>query len=449
MKFTLNRRQFLTRTATVGAGLLILPNRRLAFAADANNKLNIAGIGVGGQGRGSLDAFHQMGNNLVAFCDVDTRRAGDIYQKYPGAKRYSDFRVMFDEMENQIDAVLVATPDHTHAVAAAAAIKRGKHVYCEKPLTRTVHEARVLRELASQHRVVTQMGNQGSAERGLRRAVELVWGGVIGEVREAHIWFDGGNGPMTRPTDRPPIPDGLNWDLWLGPAPERPYSPEYLPASWRSWRAFGSGIVGDFGCHTANLMFRALHLERLWDKSMNSGADRVVIRIQAWPSERDEEGYPRSMKVEMDLPARGELPPVKATWYAKEKPAEDLLLGHKRGGWGDLLVGSKGSIYSDNPWNAQFVLLPEKKFEGFEGGPPESLPRVRSHQWEWIEACKGNGRAFSSFELGGPLTELAQLANLSTLVDGPIEYDTLSGKILNSQPASELLHREYRKGWSL
>lgn len=449
MKSTLNRRQFLTRSTTAGAGLLILRDSRLAFGAGANSKLNIAGIGVGGQGRGSLDAFHQMGNNLVAFCDVDTRRAGDIYQKYPEAKRYSDFRVMFDEMEKQIDAVLVATPDHTHAVAAAAAIKRGKHVYCEKPLTRTVHEARVLRELAGHHKVVTQMGNQGSAERGLRRAVELVWGGVIGEVREAHIWFDGGNGPMTRPTDRPPVPEGLNWDLWLGPAPERPYSPVYLPASWRSWRAFGSGIVGDFGCHTANLWFRALHLERLWEKSMNPGVDRVVIQIQAWPSERDEEGYPRSMKVQMNLPARGDLPPVKTTWYAKEKPSEDLLLGHKRGGWGDLLVGSKGSIYSDNPWNAQFVLLPEKKFEDFEGGPPESLPRVRSHQWEWIEACKGNGKTFSSFDMGGPLTELAQLANLSTLVEGPIEYDTLSGRILNSNDASELLHREYRKGWAL
>jgi len=182
---------------------------------------------------------------------------------------------------------------------------------------------------------------------------------------------------------------------------------------------------------------------------MNPGAGKVVIRLQAWPSEVDAEGYPASLKVVMDLPARGALPPVKLTWYAKEKPSEDLMLGHPRGGWGDLLVGSKGSIYSDNPWNAQYVLLPEKQFENFEGGPPESLPRVQSHQWEWIEACKGNGKTFSSFDLGGPLTELAQLANLATLVEGPIEYDTLSGEILNSKPASNLLHREYRKGWSL
>lgn len=445
----MNRRRFLSKSVKTGAGLLILSNSRLAFAYEANSKLNIAGIGVGGQGRGSLDAFHRMGHNLVALCDVDTRRAGDIYQKHPAARRYQDFRRMFDEMEKQIDAVLVATPDHTHAVASVAAMKLGKHVYCEKPLTRTVYEARVMRETAAKHKVVTQMGNQGSAERRLRRAVELVWGGVIGEVREAHVWFDGGNGPMKRPTDTPPVPEGLNWDLWLGPAESRPYNPVYLPASWRAWRAFGSGIVGDFACHTANIMFRALHLEQLWHKELNPGTSKVVVRIEATPSERDQEGYPTSSKVVMDLPARGALPPVKLTWYAKEKPPEDLMLGYKRGGWGDLLVGSKGSIYSDNPWNAHYVLLPEKKFEDFTGGPPESLRRVQSHQWEWIEACKGNGQTFSGFEIGGPLTELAQLANLSTLVEGPIEYDTLSGRILNSKPASALLHRKYRKGWSI
>lgn len=449
MKSILTRRGFLSRSAVAGVGLLILPNSRRAFSYEANSKLNIAGIGVGGQGRGSLDAFAGMGNNLVAFCDVDQRRAGDIYGKHPSAKRFEDFRVMFDRMGDQIDAVLVATPDHTHAVACVAAMKLGKHVYCEKPLTRTVHEARVLREVAAGTKVVTQMGNQGSAERRLRRAVELVWGGVIGEVREAHVWFDGGNGPLARPSDTPPVPEGLNWDLWLGPAEERPYSPAYLPASWRAWRAFGSGIVGDFACHTANIMFRALRLEQLWQKSANPGAERVVIRVQAWPSEVDKEGYPSSSKIVTELPARGSLPPVKLTWYAKEKPPEDLMLGYPRGGWGDLLVGSKGSLYSDNPWNAHYVLLPEQRFEGFTGGPAESLPRVQSHQWEWIEACKGNGKTFSGFEIGGPLTELAQLANLATLVPGPLEYDTLSGQILNSPAASGLLHREYRQGWTL
>ena len=278
---------------------------------------------------------------------------------------------MFDEMEKQIDAVLVATPDHTHAVAAVAAMKLGKHVYCEKPLTRTVHEARVMRETAAKHKVVTQMGNQGSAENRLRRAVELVWGGVIGEVREAHIWFDGGNGPMKRPTETPPVPEGLNWDLWLGPAEYRPYSPAYVPASWRSWRAFGSGIVGDFACHTANIMFRALHLEQLWQKSANPGAGKSSSGCKPGLRSATRKAILTSVKVTMDLPARGSLPPVKSTWYAKEKPSEDLLLGFPRAGWGDLLVGSKGSLYSENPWNMGYVLLPEQKFDG-------AKPNVRS-----------------------------------------------------------------------
>ncbi|MBM3823434.1 MAG: Gfo/Idh/MocA family oxidoreductase [Verrucomicrobia bacterium] len=447
MNSTLNRRRFLRRAVHSGAGLLLLRNSKLAFAYEANSKLNIAGIGVGGQGRGILDAFHRFGHNIVALCDVDEQRAGDIFSKHPFARRYQDFRKMFDEMERGIDAVLVATPDHTHAVAAMAAMRRGKHVYCEKPLTRTVHESRVMREAALRHKVVTQMGNQGSAESRLRRAVELVWGGVIGEVREAHIWFGGGNGPMKRPAESPAAPAGLNWDLWLGPAPWRPYHSAYAPASWRAWRDFGSGIVGDFACHTANIMFRALRLEELWDPAQ-AGA-RSIIRVQSWPSEVDREGYPTSSKTLIEIPARGALPPVKMTWYAKEKPSEDLMLGHKRGDWGDLLVGSKGSLYSDNPWNAHYVLLPEKKFEDFKGGPAESLPRSKGHQWEWVEACKGNGKTFSPFEIGGPLTELAQLANLATLVEGPLEFDALSGKILNSTAASALLHREYRAGWTL
>jgi len=449
MKTTYSRRDFLRTSALAGASFLILPTARLAFAYEANNKLNLAGIGVGGQGRGNLDNLSGVGVNLVGLCDVDTKRAGDIYQKHPQAKPYQDFRRMLDEMDKQIDAVLVATPDHTHAVAAVAAMKRGKHVYCEKPLTRTVHEARVMRLTAQQHKVVTQMGNQGSAENGLRRAVELVWGGTIGEVREAHVWFDGGNGPMKRPADQPTVPETLSWDLWLGPAPLRPYNPCYLPASWRGWRAFGSGIVGDFGCHTGNLMFRALRLEQLWNPPAGIRSGKIVIRVQAKPSEVDQEGYPTSMVSVVDLPARGVLPPVKLTLYAMEKPAESLMLGHPRGGWGDLLVGSKGSIYSDCPWNTRFVLLPKEKFQSVKAGPPQNLPVANGHHREWVEACKGNGKTFSGFDIGGPLTELMQLVNLATLVEGPIEYDTLSGKVLNSKSAGALIHQPYRKGWSL
>jgi predicted dehydrogenase len=447
MNKPVSRRRFLRQSAAAPAALLILSNSRLAFTYAANSKLSIAAIGVGGQGRSDLDSLPASEVDIVALCDVDQARAADTFKKYPQAKRFTDFRRMLDQIDKDIEAVLVATPDHTHAVAAVAAMRRNKHVYCEKPLARTVHEARVMRETAARAGVVTQMGNQGSASRHLRRACELVWGEVIGDVREAHVWFDGGNAPMQRPTDSPPIPATLDWDLWLGPAAQRPYSPAYLPATWRAWRAFGSGIVGDFGCHTGNLMFRALRLEQLWNPPAGQTTGKIVV--QAYPSEVDQEGYPRSLRAVFDLPARGPLSPVKLTLYAKEKPSEELLLGYPRGGWGDLLVGSKGSIYSDDPWNQRYVLLPETQFENFKGGPPESLPRVDSHHREWVQACRGVGRTFSSFAIGGPLTELMQLANLATLVAGPIEYDILSGRILNSEPAAQLLHRPYRAGWSL
>jgi predicted dehydrogenase len=449
MKPTTTRRHFLRQTAVAGSACLILPNSRLAFAAEANDKLHVAGIGVGGQGRGNIDNVAHLGQNLVALCDVDHAYAADTFKKYPQAKVFKDFRRMLDEMGKGIDAVIVSTPDHTHAVAAVAAMQRGKPVYCEKPLARTVREARVMRDTALRTGVVTQMGNQGSADAKLRRAVELVWGGVIGEVREAHVWFDGGNGPMTRPSERPSVPATLDWDLWLGPAEERPYHQCYLPGSWRAWRAFGSGIVGDFGCHTGNLMFRALRLEQLWNFSGRTKPAKVVIRVEAKPSEVDAEGYPRSMRAVLDLPTRGDLPPVRLNLYAKERPAEALMLGYPQAGWGDLLVGSKGSIYSDCPWNTRYVLLPENRFDNFHGDPPETLPRANGHHREWVDACKGRNKTFSPFEMGGPLTEIMQLANLATRVEGPLEYDTVSGRMLNSARADALLHREYRKGWTL
>jgi predicted dehydrogenase len=448
MQTRIARRTFLRQAAIGGSGLLILKNARLAWAYEANSKLNLAGIGVGGQGRGNLDQFAGLGQNIVALCDVDRQRAGDIYQKHPSAKVFADFHRMFDVMEREIDAVVVSTPDHTHAVAAVAAMQRGKHVYCEKPLTRTVREARVLRETALATKVVTQMGNQGSAEPRLRRAIELIQGGVLGEVREAHVWFDGGNEPHTRPSEQPPVPSTLDWDLWLGPAEPRQFHPAYLPATWRGWRAFGSGIVGDFGCHTGNIMFRALRLDDFW-KPRSSPDSKSVIRFQAWPSEVSPEGYPSSMRAVFEFPARGDSPPAKVTLYAKERPAETLMLGYPQSGWGDLMVGSRGSLYSDCPWNTRFVLLPEERFDGFKGGPPESLPRSPGHHREWVEACQGHGRTFSPFEIGGPLTEFLQLANLATLVEGPLEYDIAAGRILNSDRAEALLHRGYRAGWSL
>jgi hypothetical protein len=313
MNTMIRRRSFLGRAALAGAGLTLLPRSEMVYTYAANEKLNVAGIGVGGQGRGNIDNVAGLGENLVALCDVDQKHAGDVYEKYKQARRFTDFRKMFDAMEREIDAVVVSTPDHTHAVACVASMQRGKHVYCEKPLTRTVREARVMRETALNSKVTTQMGNQGSASNGMRRAVELAWAGVLGEIREAHVWFDGGNGPMVRPQDTPTVPSTLDWDLWLGPVEHRPYHSTYLPANWRGWRSFGSGIVGDFGCHTGNIMFRALHLEKLWEVKAGSKPGATVVRIEAKPSEVDQEGYPRELRAVLDIPARGDLPPVRLT----------------------------------------------------------------------------------------------------------------------------------------
>ena len=447
MPSRLGRRRFLEASLAGAAGLVILDSRS-ARAYYANEKLNIAIVGACGQGGSNTAAV--AGENLVALCDVDERRADETHKKYPHTQRCADFRKLLDERHRQIDAVVVSTPDHTHAVAAVAAMKLGKHVYCEKPLTRTVHEARVMRETAARHKVVTQMGNQGSANEALRRAVELAWAGTVGELREAHIWLAGGNGPQERPKDEPPVPPGLHWDLWLGPAPVRPYHPSYVPGSWRAWRAFGTGASGDMGCHTANLAFRALRLDLLWTPDPAAKpATPAVIRVATEVSELHPESYPKRLTATYEIPARGQLPPVKLTWHnGGRKPPKDVMLGYTLTEWGCLVSGSKGAIFSSCPWNTRFLLLPQAQYADHKG-PVPTLPRSPGHHAEWIQACKGGPPPFSPFAIGGPLTELILLAHVAALAGRSIDYDPLAGKIVNCAEANPLLHREYRTGWTL
>lgn len=440
MKTSSNRRDFLKRTT--GAGLLICSSRT-AFSYSENEKLSIAAIGIGGQGVTNVNQLSS--ENIVALCEVDTKRGAKHLQNFPKTKHHKDFRRMFDEMEKEIDAVLVCTPDHTHAVAAVNAMKRGKHVYCEKPLTRTVYEARVMREAAAENKVVTQMGNQGSASEGVRRATEWGQAGTVGPIEEAFLWIGDGNGAMKRPADTPPVPSNLDWDLWLGPATERPYHNSYLPFTWRNWRHFGSGGLGDMGCHTGNFLFRCLDLGKLWDPSAK---EEKRIKIEGEAVGVNEEGYPKAMKVHFHIPARGSLPSVKLTVSSgvEMRPSADLLHGQKVEAFGSLLVGAKGSIYSSNPWNTSSMLLPrDNKLEE----PEKTIPRGVNHHREWIDACKGKGETFSPFSIGGPLTELIQLTNVAGISGESFTYDPLTGEISDSEKASAMLHRPYRDGWSL
>jgi len=444
-----NRRRFLQTSAAGTVGMIILKDSRSARGFAANEKLNVAGIGVGGQGGGNIRNVGK-GNNVVALCDVDSRRAAGSFKQFPGAKRYQDFRKMLDQMHSKIDAVVVSTPDHTHAAAAIASMKLGKHVYCEKPLTRTVYESHLMRKTAARYRVATQMGNQGSASEGLRRAVELAHAGVCGQIRECHVWLAGGDGPRQRPRDKPAVPKELNWDAWVGPAPLRPYHPSYLPASWRRWRDFGSGGGGDMGCHTINMAFRALRLELLWNPDpADKPAKRPVIRVEAKASEISVESYPRNIKAQFDFPARGKLPAIKLHWYnGGLKPPKEVLRGHAMTDWGCLVGGPKAAILSNCPWNTRYKLLPEAEFKGFKG-LGQTIRRSRGHHAEWVAACKGGPKAFSNFDIGAPMNELVQLVHVATLAGKPLEYDPQACKILNVPGANALLHREYRKGWTL
>ncbi len=440
---TSTRRGFL-KTGT-GAGLLICSSRT-AFGFKANEKLNIAGIGVGGQGVGNIRSV--AGENIVALCEVDTKRGQPTLKNFPKVKLYQDYRRMLSEMDKQIDAVVVSTPDHTHAVSAVMAMNQGKHVYCEKPLTRTVYEARVMRLTAQKNKVVTQMGNQGSASEGVRRATEWGEAGTIGPVKEAYLWVGDGSGEMKLPADTPPAPKELNYDLWLGPVPERPYHPSYLPFTWRPWRHFGSGGLGDMGCHTGNFLFRCLDLRKLWEADPAGAKEARLIKIEGEATGVHAEGYPSACRVHFHIPARGSMPPVKLTVSSGQsmRPPAELLHGQQPGGFGSLLIGTKASIYSSNPWNTSSALIGKK---GDIKEPEKTIARGVNHHREWVDACKGKGKTFSPFDIGGPLTELVQLANVGGIVGEPFTYDPATGKVADNAKASALLHREYRKGWKL
>ncbi|MEO8428407.1 MAG: Gfo/Idh/MocA family oxidoreductase [Verrucomicrobiota bacterium] len=445
---TLSRRRFIG-AAGAATAFMILPRHVLggAGAVSPNSKLNIAGVGIGGQGASDLEQVSS--ENIVALCDVDSDYAAKTFNKYPGAKRYTDFREMLDK-EKGIDAVVVGTPDHTHAIVSITAIKHGKHVYCEKPLTRTVHEARAVAKAAREAKVATQMGNQGMAFEGNRLINEWLADGAIGPVREVHVWSDRpthrGKMPLwwaqgiERPAETPPVPATLDWDLWLGPAPWRPYNPAYAPFRWRGWWDFGSGGLGDMGIHNLAPVFSALKLGA--PESVHASSTPVF-----------EETIPLASMVHYEFPARGDLPPVKVHWYdGGLLPARPDELEDERpldAEDGIIFVGDKGKMLVTGWGGEQPRLIPESRNKEYQR-PPKTLPRSVGHHKEWIEACKGGPPPRSNFDFAGPLTE-AVLLGAACIRNGgeKLTWDSANLKITNDPEANALLHYEYRKGWSL
>jgi len=462
----LNRRDFLSGAAAGGAAFFILGNAVSLRTYAANEKLNVALVGVAGRGSWFVTAIPNIGQNVVAMCDVNEYRAARAFEAFPKAAKYNDFRKMLDEMDKQIDAVTVAVPDNTHAVISAAAINRGKAVLCEKPLTHDIFESRALRKMAAEHKVATQMGNQGTASRGFREAVEIIWAGVLGQVRQVHVWNTGGGaGPRARPSEVHPVPEYLHWDLWLGPARWRQYNSRWL--NWHTWRDFATGNLGNWASHTMNVVFKGLKIDTLWLGRAGQNEQvptKATISVEAQVSGYHELTFPKTEVIRYDIPARSQMDAVRINWYngggRAPGPRQEIerMMG-RRLDWGDagqkkwqdhagcLLVGTRGMLHS-NGHNTSYTLLPKAKFEGFEK-PEPVLPPSRGHEAEWVDACKGGPPAMSNFDYAGPLAEFVLLGNVATQVEGRIEFDPMAMKVLNNDRADRALTREYRRGWSL
>jgi len=424
-----DRRELLRNTALAGVGVYVAAGGR-AFGA-ANEKLNIACIGVGGRGGANLGGVGSQ--NIVALCDCDDKRAAGAYKKYPDVKKYRDFRRMLDELDKSIDAVVVSTPDHTHAHPAVMAMEMGKHLYCEKPMAHAVSEVRKMMRLAREKKLATQLGVQRHTIGNVHRVVELIRAKAIGQVRECHAWVGGDRGMPGVPSEFPDVPPHLDWDLWLGPARQRPYSPAYCPYNWRFWWDFGTGETGNWGCHILDIPYWALDLEH-------------VVKVSGSGPPVDPQRTPKSMDVRFEFPARGKLPPLVLHWYhTKSGPPilKENDLPHF--GSGVLFVGSEGMLLCDF---GKRKLYPEKKFADFQ--PPEqTIPNSPGFYNEWIQACKGGEPATCHFDYSGPMTETVLLGNVAYRVGEEFTWDAEKVKSPDCRAIDPLINPTYRKGWPL
>jgi predicted dehydrogenase len=441
------RRQFGRAVAGAAAGAFAAP--AIVRGRNLNEKLNIAVIGVGGRGGSNL---RDVGaENIVALCDVADSAVERAARYHPKAQRFRDYRKLY-ERANEFDAVVVSTAEHTHAFATLPALQMGKHVYCEKPLTHNVWEARIIREAAAKAKVATQMGTQMHATENYRRVVELIQSGAIGPVHDVHVWVGRAWGRQSkeaaqrnkdivyvteRPKEASPVPAGLDWDLWLGPAPERPFNEVYYPGpKWYRWWDFGNGTMSDLGSHFNDLPFWALKLQ-------------VPLSIEAFGDPPHPEIAPASMRATYEYGPRGDLPPVRLHWYQGEEKPELWKTGAipdpKKWDSGFLFEGAKGMVLADYTRN---MLLPEKDFRDFVR-PQPFIPRSIGHHAEWILACKTGAPTTCNFEYAGWLTEANHLGNVAYRAGKRLEWDPVKLHASNAPEADPFIHREYRKGWTL
>jgi predicted dehydrogenase len=434
------RRQFVQTSAAIGVGYWVAGGVQAQESNSPNEKVAIACIGVDGKGKSDSDDADRYGQ-VVAICDIDENRLGPRGLAFPKAKKYTDFRKMLEEMDKSIDAVTVSTPDHTHAPASVMAMRMGKHCFCQKPLTHSIEEARVMGDIAREKNLITQMGNQGTAEAGTRRGAAVLKSGALGKIKEVHVWTNRPIWPqgLAAPEQGTEPPSHIHWDLFLGPAAERPYADLYHPFKWRGWWDFGTGALGDMACHTLNLGFMGLDL-------------RDPTSVQAETSGHNHQSYPRWSVIEFEFPERNGRPAVKMIWYDGGKlPPAELLQGEKINASGLLAVGEKGSLYSAHDYGAVWKLL------GGVEEPDVEYVRSPGHFREWTDGIKNNEQAMSNFaDYAGPLTETILLGNLAVWVADEeggkgkkVEWNAKELKALNAPEAEKLVRHEYRKGFSI
>lgn len=463
-----SRRHFMGQSAALGAAFWVGGQTAIRANTSALQSLSAACIGVGGKGGSDTSHIAEQSVAIVGLCDVDGGTLTKKGREFADAKQYTDYRDMLDALGDKVDIVTVSTPDHNHAAAAIKAMRMKKHVYCQKPLTWSIYEARKMQEVAEEAGVVTQMGNQGTSEDGLREAVEVIRSGAIGDVTEVHIWSNRPVWPqgLGRPEGEDPIPENLNWDSWIGPAPMRPFKKGvYHGFNWRGWVDFGTGALGDMACHTTNMPVMAL---QLWDP--------VAVTAVRNPGIFEGETFPASSTLMFEFPERDGLKACKFYWYDGGNLPDDSIISQLPASFqkrvqqqredpkarktsGAVLVGSKGLLFSPDDYGAKYFLLPEDKFVDFKK-PEPTLPRIpfvgggdQRQKWEFVQTCKGEYKpgTMSNFGYAGHLTETILVGNLAirSAEGSRIEWDAKNLKCTNMPEVNQFVHREYREGWSI